>query len=226
MAVFVSWEAQWTSVTCSPTKVSFSYELTGLEKDKEYYYRAWARKDSKTVYGKEVNFLTTDKLILTPTVADFSGFPSAQAYANTEADATKSGTYTYRKDNKDYEFYFYGKKQLYSSKYNLYYGAGSGQNILFGASGSYVLLPAVEGKKLVTVTISIYKATKSWSITTKEGVGEANTSGAPSGGESHSFTADGDKYTFNLSGTENNTSYALRSGNSNSGIKIIEIIYQ
>lgn len=104
-----------------------------------------------------------------------------------------------------------------------FYYLSSGKAILFGKSGAYVLLPAVEGKALKSVTM-LAPSGASGKVT----VGIYNEAGTEVvNGGAAVIPTKGDNTVWTLTGTENNTSYQLRITNANnSQFQSLTLIYE
>lgn len=87
------------------------------------------------------------------------------------------------------------------------YYTNNGTYILWGKSGGYILLPAVDGKKLTKVTILTGKGA---STSVKVGVYNEEGTSAVTGGEAKQLNAQNSEFSWNLSGTEESTHYQLR----------------
>ena len=79
--------------------------------------------------------------------------------------------------------------------------------LLWGKSGAYILLPAIEGKSLTSVTIL---TGKNASTSVKVGVYKADGSAAVKGGEEITLNAKDSEFSWSLSETTPNTKYQLR----------------
>lgn len=129
-----------------------------------------------------------------------------------------AGTYTYTLDGEDYDF------TMTKSGDGIYLSGVSGTSgYLLMASGNQLGLPALEGYKLTQV------------------VGQLNGSGTPStssiasvtdgtnevsGGEGQTWGTKGEKYTYNLTGTEVNTVYYLAISNKNCQMINLKLTYE
>ena len=124
------------------------------------------------------------------TIAGTEGFPTSSNEA--------------AKEEKDYTFggYTWGFAAA-----NAYYYSSSAKALLWGKSGAYVLMPAVEGKTLTSVTILTGKQA---STSVKVGVYSADGATVVSGGDAIQLNTQGAEFTWNLSGTTANTRYQLR----------------
>lgn len=96
--------------------------------------------------------------------------------------------------------------------------------ILWGKSGGYILMPAVPGKKLTSVTILTGKgASKSVQV----GVYTADGKAAVSGGAAKTLNAQDAEFTWTLTGTEVNTHYQLRvTSGHNAQLQTLTLIYE
>lgn len=104
-----------------------------------------------------------------------------------------------------------------------FYYFSSNKAILIGKSGAYVLLPAVEGKALKSVTM-LAPSGASGKVTV--GIYNAEGTEVVDGGAAV-IPAKGDNTVWNLTGTEVNTSYQLRITNANnSQFQTLTLIYE
>lgn len=120
------------------------------------------------------------------------------------------------------EYTIDGYVWTFSASTKFYY-LTSNKAILYGKSGSYILLPKVEGKALKSVT-ALAPSGASGKVTV--GVYDAAGENVIKGGDAVIPTL-GDNTTWNLSGTENNTSYQLRITNANNAqFQKLTLIYE
>ena len=166
--------------------------------------------DSEIVKYKYV-FVPQDALTIVLSAASLPhpDFPS------TSTGVTETKTYTIG----GYDWTFAPS----SGKFSWY---DNGDYILWGKKGAYVLMPAVEGKALTSVTI-----TTGDNISKSVGVGVYNADGTAvvSGGEEIIFgeSGKGKDFTWTLAGTTANTHYQLRVTNANNAqFKTLTCIYQ
>ena len=96
-----------------------------------------------------------------------------------------------------------------TTKYAYY---SSDKYFLWGKKDSYILLPAIEGKSLTSVTILTGKGA---SMKVEVGVYKADGSAAVKGGEKILLNAQNSEFSWSLSETTPNTKYQLRVCNSN-----------
>ena len=100
----------------------------------------------------------------------------------------------------------------------------NGDYILWGKSGGYILMPAVPGKKLTSVTILTGTGA---STSVKVGVYNAGGTAAVSGGEVKTLSQQNAEFTWTLTGTEVNTHYQLRvTSNHNAQLQTLTLIYE
>jgi hypothetical protein len=118
-------------------------------------------------------------------------------FPNTSAGVTAKTTYTIG----DYEWTFA------PSSGNKFAWYPDDKYILWGKSGGYILMPAVEGKKLTSVTILTGKG-----ASMKVNVGVYNEAGtaAVTGGTAIVLNKQNAEFSWTLTGTEVNTHYQLR----------------
>lgn len=96
--------------------------------------------------------------------------------------------------------------------------------ILWGKNGAYILLPAVEGKKLTNVTI-LTGANASTNV--RVGVYTEDGTSPVIGGEDIQLNKQNTEFTWALNGTENNTHYQLRvCSNHNAQLQKLTLIYE
>ena len=96
--------------------------------------------------------------------------------------------------------------------------------ILWGKSGAYILMPGVEGKKLVSVTILTGK-----NASTSVNVGVYNEAGtaAVSGGAAKTLSAKNAEFSWNLTGTTEGARYQLRVTSAhNAQLQKLVLIYE
>lgn len=124
------------------------------------------------------------------TIAGFEGFPTSKN------DAAKS--------EKDYTF---GDYTWGFAAADAYYYSSDSKALLWGKAGSYILMPAIEGKSLTSVTIL---TGKNASTSVKVGVYKADGSAAVKGGEEITLNAKDSEFSWSLSETTPNTKYQLR----------------
>ena len=96
--------------------------------------------------------------------------------------------------------------------------------ILWGKQGGYILMPAVEGKKLTKVTILTGKG-----ASTKVNMGVYNEAGtsAVSGGTAKTLSAQNSEFSWTLTGTANNTKYQLRvTSEHNAQLQKLTLVYE
>lgn len=96
--------------------------------------------------------------------------------------------------------------------------------ILWGKSGAFILMPGVEGKKLVSVTILTGK-----NASTKVSVGVYNEAGtaAVSGGAAKTLSAQDTEFSWNLTGTTEGARYQLRVTSAyNAQLQKLVLIYE
>ena len=129
-------------------------------------------------------------------------------------DATE-GTYVYILDGVNYSF------TTTKTGNGIYMNA----SYLFINSGNYLGLPAIEGKKLVSVSATLNDAGNP--STAAKGTITSDTGGTlVSGGEEQTFDTKGAAKTFNLTGTSANTVYYLGISNKNFQCTKIVLIYE
>ena len=135
-------------------------------------------------------------------------------FPETSAGVTTTSTYTID----GYEWTFSPSS---GNKFSWY---PSDKYILWGKTGGYILLPAVEGKKLTSVTILTGKGA---STSVKVGVFTADGTSAVSGGEAKTLNAQNTEFTWTLTGTEVNTHYQLRvTSKHNAQLQTLTLIYE
>lgn len=135
-------------------------------------------------------------------------------FPNTSAGVTTTTTYTIG----GYEWTFSPSS---GNKFSWYKDQ---KYILWGKQGGYILLPAVEGKKLTKVTILTGKG-----ASTKVNVGVFNAEGtaAVTGGEAIQLNKQNAEFSWNLSETEVNTHYQLRVTSAhNAQLQTLTCIYE
>ena len=100
----------------------------------------------------------------------------------------------------------------------------SWHSILWGKQGGYILMPAIEGKKLTSVKILTgTTASKNVSV----GVYDANGEAAVAGGEAIVLAAQNKEFSWTLTGTEVNAHYQLRVTNAyNAQLQTLTLIYE
>lgn len=96
--------------------------------------------------------------------------------------------------------------------------------ILWGKQGGYILMPAIEGKKLTSVKILTgTTASKNVSV----GVYDANGEAAVAGGEAIVLAEQNKEFSWTLTGTEVNAHYQLRVTNAyNAQLQTLTLIYE
>ena len=124
------------------------------------------------------------------TIAGFEGFPTSKN------DAAKS--------EKDYTF---GDYTWGFAAADAYYYSSDSKALLWGKAGSYILMPAIEGKSLTSVTIL---TGKNASTSVEVGVYKTDGSAAVKGGEKIVLSAKNSEFSWSLSETTPNTKYQLR----------------
>ena len=135
-------------------------------------------------------------------------------FPNTSTGVTTPTTYTIG----DYEWTFAPSSGNKFSWYN------DKKYILWGKSGGYILMPAVPGKKLISVTILTGTGA---STSVKVGVYNAGGTAAVSGGEAITLSQQNAEFTWTLTGTEVNTHYQLRvTSNHNAQLQTLTLIYE
>lgn len=96
--------------------------------------------------------------------------------------------------------------------------------ILWGKQGGYILMPAVDGKKLTKVTILTGKGA---SVSVEVGVFDAEGTSPVTGGEAIVLNAQDAEFSYNLTGTEVNTQYQLRIVNAkNAQFQKLTLVYE
>ena len=136
------------------------------------------------------------------------------SFPDTSTGVTTTTTYTIG----DYEWTFSPSS---GAKFSWY---SSQKYILWGKSGGYILMPAVEGKKLTSVKIltGVGASTK-----VNVGVYDENGTAAVSGGDAKVLDAQDAEFTWTLSGTEVNTHYQLRVTSAhNAQLQKLTLIYE
>ena len=141
---------------------------------------------------KEISGSGPVTVVLSAETKPCEGFPDSSS------PATSAATYTIG----DYSWTFSP-----SSGNKFAYYTNNGTYILWGKSGGYILLPAIEGKKLTKVTILTGKGA---STSVKVGVYDETGTTEVSGGEAMQLNATNSEFSWNLSGTAENTHYQLR----------------
>ena len=135
-------------------------------------------------------------------------------FPNTSAGVTTTTTYTIG----GYEWTFSpssgNKFSWYSDK----------KYVLWGKSGGYILMPAIEGKKLTSVTILTGVGA---STNVKVGVYDESGSAAVKGGDAIQLNQQNAEFTWNLTETEANTHYQLRVASAhNAQFQKLTLIYE
>ena len=131
------------------------------------------------------------------TVIEFSTAERpCDTFPNTSAGVTE--TTTYKINGYDWTF-----SPSSGAKFSWY----SDGYILWGKSGAYILMPALEGKKLTKVTILTGKTA---STSVMVGVFNEEGNAAVAGGEAQKLSAKNAEFSWMLTGTEVNTHYQLR----------------
>lgn len=134
-------------------------------------------------------------------------------FPNTSTGVTTKTTYTIG----DYEWTFSPSS---GNKFSWY----SDGYILWGKSGGYILMPAIEGKKLTKVTIL---TGKSASTNVKVGVYNEAGNAAVSGGTAIQLNKQNAEFSWTLSDTANNTKYQLRVTSShNAQLQKLTLVYE
>lgn len=225
-------EGEWQSVPADVNFYDFDCSVNGISTDSNITVRAWAASEKSKVYGEEKSLGTpvTDQLVLTPTTEDFQnqgdGMPGPKRYEvgvdqdpGQAAFADKEFIYTHPETGNQYPFVFYGKgPYLYSSsRYYVYYCV-TGKEFMFGSAGSYIKLPAIPDKKLVSVTLSSSNSKSIGIASSKENV---SSSKCISGGSKRTSG-----YEFHLDGTSVNTSYYVFTGSSGAKLQFVSIVYE
>ena len=144
-----------------------------------------------------------DKPSVTPpadgaTVIEFSAAEKpCDTFPDTSAGVTTTTTYTIG----GYEWTFSPSD---GAKFSWY---SSQKYVLWGKSGGYILMPAIEGKKLTSVKIltGVGASTK-----VMVGVFDKGGNKAVAGGEAKQLNEQDAEFSWNLTGTEVNTHYQLR----------------
>ena len=135
-------------------------------------------------------------------------------FPNTSAGVTTKTTYTIG----DYEWTFAPSS---GNKFSWY---ESDKYILWGKSGGYILMPAVEGKKLTSVTILTGKGA---STSVKVGVYNEAGTAAVAGGTAIQLDKKNTEFSWTLTDTEVNTHYQLRVTSShNAQLQKLVLVYE
>ena len=147
-------------------------------------------------------------IVLSAATRPCSDFP------NTSTGVTTKTTYTIG----DYEWTFSPSS---GNKFSWY---DNGDYILWGKSGGYILMPAIEGKKLTSVTILTGKQA---STSVKVGVYNEAGTAAVSGGTAMTLNKQNAEFTWTLTGTEVNTHYQLRVTSAhNAQLQKLTLVYE
>lgn len=213
----VATAAEWTKKAAAAAAASWTVDIEGLTADTKYAYRAYAVAAGQTYYGTEADFTTkgTSDADIFVDFTDLSGYPSGFP---TSKGTTDLATYKFG----GYDFTFFGKINTdkggyYSSTYD------KATVLIWGQDGAYIGLPAIAGKSLTKVVCTVPDGA---SASVQVGVFDA--AGTPvSGGEAITWTkVDPRVYTYNLSGTAENTSYRLQVvSKHNSQLAELELYY-
>lgn len=214
----VATAAEWTKKAAAAAAASWTVDIEGLTADTKYAYRAYAVAAGQTYYGTEADFTTkgTSDADIFVDFTDLSGYPSGFP---TSKGTTDLATYKFG----GYDFTFFGKINTdkggyYSSTYD------KATVLIWGQDGAYIGLPAIAGKSLTKVVCTVPDGA---SASVQVGVFDA--AGTPvNGGEAITWTKDADPrvYTYNLSGTAENTSYRLQVvSKHNSQLAELELYY-
>ena len=128
--------------------------------------------------------------------------------------SSKAGSYTYTLDSTSYTF---------ALGSNVYLGTYSGSSYLMLKYTTSLGLPAISGYKLTKIVVS---NSTGCSTSTKVGVSSSSSSASYIGGGAvQTFSSTGSSYTYNLSGTANNTVYYLYITNKNCQIIKLDLTY-
>lgn len=214
----VATAADWTKKAAAAAAASWTVDIEGLTADTKYAYRAYAVAAGQTYYGTEADFTTkgTSDADIFVDFTDLSGYPSGFP---TSKGTTDLATYKFG----GYDFTFFGKINTdkggyYSSTYD------KATVLIWGQDGAYIGLPAIAGKSLTKVVCTVPDGA---SAAVQVGVFDA--AGTPvNGGEAITWTKNADPrvYTYNLSGTADNTSYRLQVvSKHNSQLAELELYY-
>lgn len=224
-------DGEWQTITIDDPFYTFEANVNGIPENTQIIVRAWAAYGSGKEYGEEktIGSQSATKIILTPTTSNLQsegdGFPGPKRYEvgvdedpGQEAFADKEFIYTHPDSGEKYSFIFYGKgPYLYSSsRYYVYYSVTAGE-FMFGKAGSYIQLPAIPGRRLVSVKLSSSNSKSIGIASSKSNV----TAGTCISGGSKRTSG----YEFTLENTELNTSYFVFTGSSGAKFKFDSIIY-
>jgi len=130
-------------------------------------------------------------------------------------EAAAEGTYVYKLNDVDYSF----------TTTKVGNGIYMNTSYLFINSGNYLGLPAIEGKKLVSVTAKL-NPNGNPSVTSKGSVTSDTSGTLVTGGDAQTFDVKGGTKTFNLTGTAVNTVYYLAVTNKNFQCTELVLVYE
>ncbi|MBQ9547563.1 MAG: hypothetical protein IJV01_00180 [Bacteroidales bacterium] len=187
-------DGDWTSVSCDSPAINFSKAVTGLTKDTDYSYRAWAKGSGAKVYGPTRSFHTfipdgesafTFKINLapgTPSGSAIDDLPSNRA--SVEGATCNGGTILYHNLGTPYTFQLwatYGiSKSTSSGNINgLRYNTCDTSNdppTYGGKDGiGWLRTAVVPGKRLAKVVFTVGGNKSRWNISNQvpyEGTGD------------------------------------------------------
>lgn len=202
-------ENDWTSVTCGTPSLSFSYNLTGLTKNSEYTFRAWAKANGETekVYGASMTFKPSD------TMEYWLTFDKSRSGGNiwdllvNKADGEKLsslvkvyGGYTY--ELRSYHSDGYGIRHRTSGDYS---GLCMNHEATTTPVNSWIKLPAIPSFKLTGLGLGVMDSSSTFNVSSSVsdvGLGNADILAQQTLGAKGTQN-------YYLSGTTANTSYYL-----------------
>ncbi len=198
LASKATWTVTPSPLTVGATSVNVIATVDGIS------------SDVFTVEGLHVSESTGKKLVFDLSENNF-GLPTSKG-------TSKEGDYTYTLDNVGYVFSITDVQG--STDGGIYFSS----NYVMTYTGNAIGLPAIENYKLTKV---VAENSGGCSTSVKVGIcGSASSADYITGGAAQIWTSQSTKYTYDLSGTEANTSYYLYVTSKNAQIVGLELTYE